>query len=278
MRAPVQFTSAGPCHDASTRRAARRPLLPRTVVHDVALARISHYAPVARAPPAGQPGSTADRERRRRESPAALHFVRTQAREVIPAGNLSNSESVDQNRTSVLIPSPGAPAKKRWYCMRRICILLLALLFSAFGASSSWATQGAHFFFANSSVADSGALVVNWDEAGLGQQQVNYTLSADATAIYACINGGSNHPKAANKETAAGQVTAGGSFTPENGRVQASLTAGPLSAGGFTCPSGQTLTLAKVTYTHIVLTDTTNNVVARPADVCRSFIPSLFPC
>jgi hypothetical protein len=162
--------------------------------------------------------------------------------------------------------------------MRRICTFLLAMLFMVFGASTSWGTSGAHFFFANSSVNDSGALVVNWDEAGLGQQQVNYTLTADATAIYACINGGSNHPKASNKETSAGQVSAGGTFTPENGRVQASLTAGPLSAGGFTCPSGQSLELAKVTYTHIVLTDTTNNVVANPADVCRSFFPTLFPC
>jgi hypothetical protein len=113
--------------------------------------------------------------------------------------------------------------------------------------------------------------------AGLGQEQVNYTLTADATAIYACINGGNNHPKAANKETTAGQVSAGGTFTPENGRVQASLTAGPLSAGDFTCPSGQRLVLAQVTYTNIVLTDTTNNVTAHPADVCRSFFPTLFP-
>jgi hypothetical protein len=105
-----------------------------------------------------------------------------------------------------------------------------------------------------------------------------YTLSADATAIYACINGGNNHPKAANKETVQGQVSGGGTFTPQNGRVQESLTAGPLSAGSFTCPSGQRLVLAKVTYTNIVLTDTTNNVVANPPDVCRSFLPALFPC
>ena len=45
----------------------------------------------------------------------------------------------------------------------------------------------------------------------------------------------------------------------------------------FTCPSGQTRILAKVTYSNIVLTDTSNNVTANPADVCRSF-SSLFPC
>jgi hypothetical protein len=60
--------------------------------------------------------------------------------------------------------------------------------------------------------------------------------------------------------------------------VKESLTAGPPSAGSFACPSGQTLVLAKVTYLNIVLTDTTNNVVANPADVYRSFLPTLFPC
>ena len=139
-------------------------------------------------------------------------------------------------------------------------------------------TSGAHFMSATASVDDNGALVVSWDEAGLGNENIDYTLTADATAIYACINGGNNHPKASNKETAQGQVSTGGSFQAKNGRVQASLTAGPLSAGDFTCPSGQRLELAKVTYSNIVLTDTTNNVVANPPDVCRSFIPSLFPC
>ncbi len=164
--------------------------------------------------------------------------------------------------------------------MRRVLFPILVLALVGLSPQIASATSGAHFFFANSSVNDDGALVVNWDEAGLGQQQVNYTLTADATAIYACINGGGNHPKAANKETVAGQVSAGATFTPENGRVQppqASLTAGPLSAGSFTCPSGQKLVLAKVTYSNIVLTDTTNNVVANPPDVCRSF-STLFPC
>jgi len=145
-------------------------------------------------------------------------------------------------------------------------------------AQPAWAsTSGAHFLSATSAVNDNGALVVSWDEAGLGNENIDYTLTADATATYACINGGGNHPKAANKETVADQVSAGGSFQAKNGRVKASLTTGPLSAGGFTCPSGQTLVLARVTYANIVLTDTTNTVTANPSDVCRSF-SSLFPC
>ncbi len=162
--------------------------------------------------------------------------------------------------------------------MRRVLLPILVLALVGLTAQTASATSGAHFFFANSSVNDAGALVVNWDEAGVGQQQVNYTLTADATAIYACINGGGNHPKASNKETVAGQVNSGATFTPQNGRVKESLTAGPLSAGSFACPSGQKLVLAKVTYSNILLTDTTNNVVANPPDVCRSFLPTLFPC
>jgi hypothetical protein len=45
---------------------------------------------------------------------------------------------------------------------------------------------------------------------------------------------------------------------PKNGRVVASLRAGPISAGDFSCPGGQRLVLAAVSYSNIVLTDTTN--------------------
>jgi hypothetical protein len=43
-------------------------------------------------------------------------------------------------------------------------------------------------------------------EAGLGDNQlVDYVASADASATYACINGGGKHPQAQNKETVNGQ-------------------------------------------------------------------------
>jgi hypothetical protein len=148
----------------------------------------------------------------------------------------------------------------------------------ALAVPAALATSGAHFMSATRSVNNSGALVVSFDEAGLGNGDIDYTLTADATAIWACINGGGNHPKAANKETVQGQVTGGGTFQAKNGRVRASLTAGPLSAGSFSCPGGQHLELAKVTYSNIVLTDTTNNVATTVPNVCRSFFPTLFPC
>jgi hypothetical protein len=163
--------------------------------------------------------------------------------------------------------------------MRRVSMVLILVL-ALMGLTTQAAlasTSGAHFFSATASVNDGGALVVNWDETGLGNENIDYTLTADSTAVYACINNGGNHPKASNKESVNGAVSTGGSFQAKNGRVRASLTAGPLTDPSFTCPSGQTRILARVTYSNIVLTDTTNNVTANPADVCRSF-SSLFPC
>jgi len=135
------------------------------------------------------------------------------------------------------------------------------------------ASEGAHFFSdTTASVANSGALTVHIDEAGLGTGETNYSLTAEASATYACINGGGNHPKAANKETFNEELSAGASFQPKHGRVQADMFAGPLSAGSFTCPGGQKLVLAAVSYSNIVLTDTSNNVTDNLGSVSRTFI------
>jgi len=128
------------------------------------------------------------------------------------------------------------------------------------------------FHATNSSVSNAGALVVSFDERGLGNENVDYVLTADATAVYACINRGGNHPEAANKETINAEVSASGSFEVKNGRVVASLSAGPPSAGDFSCPGGQRLVLASVSYTNVVLTDTTNAVSTAVADASRTFL------
>src|SRR2546425_6441564 len=94
------------------------------------------------------------------------------------------------------------------------------------------------FHAATSSVSNTGAFVVSFDERGLGNTNIDYTLRADATATYACINGGGNHPQAANKETVNGAVSASGSFEPKNGRVVASLSGGAASARAASRPPG----------------------------------------
>ena len=157
--------------------------------------------------------------------------------------------------------------------MRRIVLsLLAAVAILSMSSITVLGTSGAHFFKATASISDSGALVVTFDEAGVGQQQVNYVVTADASATYACINGGGNHPKAANKATFNGPVSSPTiGFQPENGRVKGSISVGPLGSGSFSCPSGQTLVLASVSYSNITLTDTTNNVTASIGSVSRTF-------
>jgi hypothetical protein len=124
-------------------------------------------------------------------------------------------------------------------------------------------------------VNSSGALVVSFDERGLGNGNIDYTLDADATALYACINGGGKNPSAANKQSFEGQVSGGASFEPKNGRVRASIEVGPLAAPEFTCPKGQRRELAQVSYTNIVLTDTTNGVSTDIADASRCLLPDI---
>jgi hypothetical protein len=152
--------------------------------------------------------------------------------------------------------------------MRRILVRLAVLgaLFAsvlALGTTAAQAkTSGAHFMpDTSASVADNGALSVFIDEAGVGQETVSYTLDWSATADYGCVNGGGNHPQATNKET----TSTGGSQTfsqsPINGRVMVTVAIDgtpPSAPSGFSCPTGQTLVLADVSYT-ATLADTTNH-------------------
>jgi hypothetical protein len=134
-----------------------------------------------------------------------------------------------------------------------------------------------HFISASASgPSSSGTLTVSFKEAGLGTNLlITYVASADATATYACINGGDKHPKASNKETVSGPVSATGTFSSgKNGSISQSLTLSPPSAGSFTCPSGQTLVLAFVSYTNIAITDTTNSLTE---SIPGTFSACLFP-
>jgi len=137
------------------------------------------------------------------------------------------------------------------------------------------AATGAHFFSVSGSIVDNGVLVVSFDEGGLGNVsgQVTYTLNADVTANYACINTGGNQPKASNKETVSVPVTVTGEFTPtKNGRVIASISTSLLVApADFSCPGGQTLILASVAYTNVVLTDITSNTAVGVSSISRTF-------
>jgi hypothetical protein len=144
----------------------------------------------------------------------------------------------------------------------------MLLFFVAAFATAALAVPAAlavspHFISASGTVNGDGSLTVKFKEAGLGTNQlITYTLTADATATYVCVNNGGANPSAKNKTTVAGPVSATGSFdSGKNGNVTASLSVSP-PPSDITCPSGQKLELASVSYTNVTLTDTTNNIIA----------------
>lgn len=142
--------------------------------------------------------------------------------------------------------------------LRLITTLAVAAI-AALAFASIAAAQNPHFLRAASGLTNGGALTANFKIAGLGNNEtIQVTLSADATAQYACFNRGGHHPQATNKETVSGPVSATGEFTSgQNGQVTGSLTAQPPGPGEFSCPSGQELVLTFVQYTNVSLTAVT---------------------
>ena len=68
--------------------------------------------------------------------------------------------------------------------LRKIGIIaVVSMLLVAVSASVALA-GAAKFHSATSSVNAAGALVVNFDERGLGNGNIDYTLTADVTALY----------------------------------------------------------------------------------------------
>lgn len=133
---------------------------------------------------------------------------------------------------------------------------LVALVFAATAVAAS-----PHYNSAASGLSGTD-LTANFKVAGLGDSQtITVTLSADATAQYVCFNGGGNHPKATNKETVAGPVSASGDFTSaKNGSVTGSLSTPAPGPGDFSCPSGQRLALTFVQYTNVQLSSIAGTV------------------
>jgi hypothetical protein len=147
--------------------------------------------------------------------------------------------------------------------MRKIGIIAVLSLMALALAAVPALAQNEHFIRASGSLNNAGALTVSFKEAGLGtNQNITYLLTADAAATYVCVNNGGGNPSAQNKATVAGPVSATGTFSSgKNGQITQSLTVNP-PPSDISCPPGQSLRLAEVTYENVVLTDTTNNIPA----------------
>ena len=100
--------------------------------------------------------------------------------------------------------------------MRRFMLLALLTLAAAAVAVPAWA--GSPHFVGTPTVTRSGdALTVSGKVAGLGDEtQINVAVTADV----ACVNPGSNLPKAENK----GAIIAEGTFPVQNGKAVFSVT------------------------------------------------------
>ena len=145
--------------------------------------------------------------------------------------------------------------------MKRILIAFCAPLFLLLAIAQPATAVSPHFVRADATLSGTN-LIVSFKEAGLGTNQlITYVASADATATYVCVNRGGANPSAANKTTVSGPVSATGTFSSgKNGQVTASLTLNPPGPGGFSCPPGQSLEIAEVSYTNVAVTDTTNGI------------------
>lgn len=145
----------------------------------------------------------------------------------------------------------------------KIVLAVAAMVFTlGLGSGVVWA-QNAHFLRAESSINNTtGVLTCSWKEAGLGNNQlITYRCTASADATFVCVNRGNKNPSAANKTNVQADVSATGAFNSgKNGSITASLDVSPPGPGSFSCPGGQSLELAEVSYANVVLTDTTNNV------------------
>ena len=145
--------------------------------------------------------------------------------------------------------------------MRRTLLIFAAVFATAAVAVPVALAVNPHFVRAGATLNANGTLTVSFKEAGLGDNQlITYVASADATATYVCVNRGGGNPSAQNKTTVAGPVSATGQFSSgKNGQVTASLTLSP-PPSDISCPPGQRLELASVTYTNVAITDATNGV------------------
>jgi len=111
-------------------------------------------------------------------------------------------------------------------------------------------------------VVEGPVLVIGWTETGLGNTgTINYTATADAAAVYQCVNLGTNCPSAANKQDVAAKVSTSATFAIDNGRISGELRleAPPPT---LSCPGNQVVAVASVVFTNILLEDTTNHISA----------------
>jgi hypothetical protein len=133
-----------------------------------------------------------------------------------------------------------------------------------------------HFINATSSVANNGALVVNFKEAGLGDNQlIDYTLTGNVSATLGFTNKGGNVVQGEPYQSTNTLLASGTFESGRNGNVTATLTSAAPSDPNLKQPNGNGWKLVfDVSYTNLVLTDTTNDVFTTVPDASLNTFPS----
>jgi hypothetical protein len=115
-----------------------------------------------------------------------------------------------------------------------------------------------------------GALTVNFHEAGLGKNEaVDITLSGVANATYQWFNHGGNKPQGVPFNVNQTFTVSGTFFSDQNGQISASLTVNPPGVAEFlaTNHAANWVPVLSVSYTNVVVTDTTNGVSTADANI-----------
>jgi hypothetical protein len=140
---------------------------------------------------------------------------------------------------------------------RRFLLSIMLAGATALAVSIPAFADSPHFLEASASIADDGSLVCTFKEAGLGNtvETEQITCKATATAVYACVNLGQNHPKARNKSSVTADVSRTQSFPVDNGQTTGSVTVAPPPAGPFQpdCSPPMSVVLVSITYADITL-------------------------
>jgi hypothetical protein len=171
--------------------------------------------------------------------------------------------------------------------MRRFLFMIIgglgAMALVATASTSAFADSPHFISEGTASITSSGAyLVSNFKEAGLGSTLTTeaITLHVDsATAVYACVNGGGNHPKASNKQSVTTPLTQTQSFKVRNGQTTGSMSVGPPPAGPFKppCSPPQTVVLVQVSYSGVELIGLAGDTSAEP-DLSACLFPGIGIC
>jgi len=138
--------------------------------------------------------------------------------------------------------------------MKRMTIMLVALALTLLTVTPAIAAANPKFMAKfTTATLDGNNLDVDFKMSGLGSfATVDIEVTATATRLDACVNGGGNVPSDAKKTATTAVVSDSGTFPVRNGQVTGSLTLMP-PATSLSCPPGQQATLFSVSYTNVVI-------------------------